>query len=112
MPCFTYPWHFHPEFEILYVIDGFGTSYVADNIKSFQSGDLALLGSNLPHFWKSDQSYLESEGNLKVKYIVIQFPHDFFSDAGSKLSRISCYRKIAETIDERHPVFARNLFPK
>ena len=33
MPHFTFPWHFHNEFEILYVIDGIGTSFVADNIE-------------------------------------------------------------------------------
>ncbi len=80
MPYFTYPWHFHSEFELLYVINGFGTSYVADSIKPFQSGDLALLGSNLPHFWKSDESYYKEGSKEKVEYIVIQFPNDFFSD--------------------------------
>lgn len=80
MPHFTYPWHFHPEYEILYVIDGSGTSFVADSIEEFQSGDLALIGSTLPHFWRSDEKYLNSGGKLKVKYIVIQFPNDFLKD--------------------------------
>ena len=80
MPHFTYPWHFHPEFEILYVIEGSGTSFVADSIEEFQSGDLALIGSNLPHFWRSDEIYLNSGGNLKIKYIVIQFPYDFLKE--------------------------------
>jgi AraC-like DNA-binding protein/mannose-6-phosphate isomerase-like protein (cupin superfamily) len=80
MPHFTYPWHFHPEFEILYVIDGSGTRFVADNIEEFQSGDMALIGSTLPHFWRSDEKYMNSGGQLKVKYIVIQFPHDFLKD--------------------------------
>jgi len=84
MPYFTYPWHFHSECELLYVIEGFGTSYVADSIKPFQSGDLALLGSNLPHFWKSDESYHNGSSNINVKYIVIQFPNDFFKDQVSK----------------------------
>lgn len=80
MPFFTYPWHFHREFEILYVIEGFGTRFVADNIESFQSGEMALIGSNLPHFWRSDESYLNSGGKLKVKYLVIQFPDDFLKE--------------------------------
>jgi mannose-6-phosphate isomerase-like protein (cupin superfamily) len=80
MPHFTYPWHFHPEYEILYVIEGSGTSFVADSIEEFQSGDLALIGSTLPHFWRSDEKYLNSEGKLKVKYIVIQFPTGFLKD--------------------------------
>jgi len=80
MPHFTYPWHFHSEYELLYVIDGSGTSFVADSIEEFQSGDLALIGSTLPHFWRSDEKYLNSSGQLKVKYIVIQFPPDFLKD--------------------------------
>jgi len=80
MPHFTYPWHFHPEHELLYVIEGSGTSFVADSIEVFQSGDLALIGSNLPHFWRSDEKYLNSGRNLKIKYIVIQFPNDFLKN--------------------------------
>ena len=80
MPHFTYPWHFHPEFELLYVIEGSGTSFVADSIEEFQSGDLAFIGSNLPHFWRSDEKYLRSKGELRIKYIVIQFPCDFLKE--------------------------------
>lgn len=95
MPFFTYPWHFHSEFEILYVIEGFGTRFVADNIESFQSGELALIGSNLPHFWRSDKSYLQSEGKKKVKYIVIQFPGDFLKD---KIANYPEYHLIGELL--------------
>ncbi|NQU54119.1 MAG: AraC family transcriptional regulator [Bacteroidetes bacterium] len=80
MPHFTFPWHFHNEIELLYVMEGIGTSFVADDIQKFQAGDLVLLGSNLPHFWRSDESYLNDSGTLKVKYIVIQFPSDFFKE--------------------------------
>jgi len=80
-PHFTYPWHFHSEYEILYVIDGFGTSFVADSIEKFDSGDLALLGSNLPHFWKSDESFHSENNPKKVIYIVIQFSNAFFKEA-------------------------------
>ncbi len=80
MPYFTYPWHFHPELEILYVIEGTGTRFVADSIEDFSSGDLAFIGSNLPHFWRSDEIYLKSGGNLKIKYIVIQFSYNFLKE--------------------------------
>ncbi len=80
MPYFTYPWHFHDEYEILYVIDGFGTRFIADNIEQFHSGDLVLIGNNVPHFWRSDEIYMNGDGKLKVKYIVIQFPSDFLNE--------------------------------
>lgn len=79
-PHFTYPWHFHSEYEILYIINGSGTSFVADHIEQFQAGDLVLIGSNLPHFWRSNESFLNSNGKLKVKYMVIQFPNNFFKE--------------------------------
>lgn len=74
MPHFTYPWHFHREYEIIFVIEGHGISFAADNYEHFKSGDLVLLGSNLPHCWRSDQSYYSENNKKQVKYIVIQFP--------------------------------------
>jgi AraC-like DNA-binding protein/mannose-6-phosphate isomerase-like protein (cupin superfamily) len=76
-PHFTYPWHFHPEFEILYITEGSGTRFVADSIEDFKSSDLVLVGSSLPHFWRSEEKYLNSNGKLSVKYYVIQFPNNF-----------------------------------
>ena len=67
MPRFTYPWHFHSEFELLFVIEGKGTSFVADNIEKFETGDLVLMGSNLPHFWRSDENQSAKPIKLKVK---------------------------------------------
>ncbi len=79
-PHFTYPWHFHSEYEIVYVIDGSGNRFVGDNIESFRSGDFVLLGSNLPHFWKSDEFYHQSERENNVKYVVIHFSNVFFDN--------------------------------
>jgi AraC-like DNA-binding protein/mannose-6-phosphate isomerase-like protein (cupin superfamily) len=112
MPHFTYPWHFHPEFEILYVIEGSGTSFVADSIEEFQSGDLALIGSTLPHFWRSDEKYINSGGKLKVKYIVIQFPNDFLKD---EIANYPEYHSIGDMLERASkgirfsPEFARKI---
>ena len=95
MPYVTYPWHFHDEYEILYVIDGFGTRFIADSIEPFQSGDLVLMGSNVPHFWRSDESYINGDGILKVKYIVIQFPSDFLKE---EISNYPEYHLIGELL--------------
>ncbi len=83
-PHFTYPWHFHSEYELLYVLDGHGTRFVADNIESFKAGDLVLIGSNVPHFWRSHSSYYEKGNPKKVNYIVIQLPNEFFKEAISE----------------------------
>lgn len=42
-------WHFHPEFEIVYVPHGKGRRFVGDKVSQFNDGDLILLGPNIPH---------------------------------------------------------------
>ena len=71
-PHFTFPWHFHNEIEIVYVIRSHGTRYVADSSEPFYEGDLVLIGSNVPHYWKNDNAYYETDSGLRVNAIVIQ----------------------------------------
>ena len=40
---FTYPWHFHNEYEIIYVEKGERDCLVGDSIISYSKGDLILL---------------------------------------------------------------------
>lgn len=42
-------WHFHPEFEIVFVPHGQGRRFVGQKISRFDEGDLVLLGPNIPH---------------------------------------------------------------
>lgn len=76
-PHFTFPWHFHSEFEIVYVLKSSGKRFVADSVEPFGEGDITLLGSNLPHFWKNE---LNLEKDSWVNAIVVQFHKDFFRD--------------------------------
>lgn len=47
--------HFHPEVEILLVIQGTGIRYVGDSVESFQPGDLVMIGPNVSHEWCSNK---------------------------------------------------------
>jgi AraC-like DNA-binding protein len=49
-------WHYHPEIELIHFHKGSGTQFVGDNIKRFAPGDMVLVGSNLPHYWKYDEN--------------------------------------------------------
>jgi len=77
-PHFTFPWHFHPEFELVYIMKSFGKRFVADHVEDFSEGDLVLLGSNLPHFWKNDEIFFNNDPRYMVNAIVIHFSPDFF----------------------------------
>ena len=46
-------WHYHRFLEITLFEEGRGTRFVGDRIDSFASGDIVLLGENLPHYWKT-----------------------------------------------------------
>ncbi len=46
------PWHCHAEVELVLVLESQGYRIVGDNIRSLQSGDLVLLGANLPHAYQ------------------------------------------------------------
>jgi len=77
-PHFTFPWHFHSEFEIVYVLKSSGKRFVADSVEPFQEGDITLMGSYLPHFWKSDVP--GNTATSRVNAIVVQFHMDFFRE--------------------------------
>jgi AraC-like DNA-binding protein len=48
--------HFHPEVEILLVVQGSGTRYVGDSVEPFAPGDLVMIGPNVSHEWLSDKT--------------------------------------------------------
>lgn len=80
VPHFDAPLHFHPEYELTLIVGGNGKRFVGDSVENFESGDLVLLGSNLPHFWRSDKP---SETTSEA--IVIQFSTDFVENILGKL---------------------------
>jgi len=42
-------WHFHPEYELVYIEGVSGTRHVGDHISTYDENDLVLIGPNIPH---------------------------------------------------------------
>ncbi|MVM29204.1 helix-turn-helix domain-containing protein [Spirosoma sp. HMF4905] len=84
VPYFSSPFHFHPEYELTYIIRGSGKRFVGASIDNFEKGDLILLGSNLPHFWRSDAEYYQDQG-LQCEAIVIHFSDQFVEQIIQKI---------------------------
>ncbi|WPU98705.1 AraC family transcriptional regulator [Mucilaginibacter sp. cycad4] len=75
--AFDAPYHFHEEYELTCIISGTGKRYVGSHMEDFASGDLVLLGSNLPHCWKLEPN----ETVLReASAVVIQFNDAFLGE--------------------------------
>ncbi len=77
LPNFGTVWHYHPELEFHYIIRGEGIRLVGDNISEFQSGEMLMLGQNLPHMWRCNETYFQNDPSITAEAIVIHFMPDF-----------------------------------
>ncbi len=71
LPSFDHGYHFHPELELTLIRSGTGKRYTGHHVGEFSSGDLVLLGSDLPHCWQSDPQKGEASA------VVVQFSTGF-----------------------------------
>ncbi|AZQ65248.1 AraC family transcriptional regulator [Flammeovirga pectinis] len=71
--CQDATWHYHHQYELIYIAKSQGVRFVGDNVSPFESGDLVLVGPNLPHLWK-DEVLLSTDD---VNIIVVKFEGDF-----------------------------------
>ena len=74
---FDAPWHYHPEYELTYIVKSYGRRFVGDQVEAFQAGDLVLLGPDLSHFWRNDDDFYTGNVAQQAESIVIQFPASF-----------------------------------
>ncbi len=77
MPDINNRWHYHSALELIYVKKGRGTQFIGDSIKNFKDGDVVLLGSNLPHYWRFDPEFFDEKAGEPVDVYAIHFKEDF-----------------------------------
>lgn len=63
-PYFYDSYHYHPEFQISYIIHGTGTRIIGDSVGRFNKDELYIIGSNIPHIFKSDKNFYEPESEF------------------------------------------------
>ena len=88
-PFHNAPFHYHPEFELAYIKEGFGRRIIADKIESFYAGDLVFLGPNLPHVWQNDDIFHKGFANFRSRFMSIHFKKEIFSDGLLQLQESS-----------------------
>ena len=75
-PYYPTPWHYHPEMEIALVTESTGKRFIGDHISDFKPGNLALIGSNIPHTYRNDDKYYDKNSSLRAKSIVVHFTEE------------------------------------
>ena len=71
----TFLWHYHPEFELVYVEADAGIRHVGSHISGYTQSDLVFIGSSIPH--------LNFDYRLRSEYhqVVVQLREDFLGSA-------------------------------
>jgi AraC-like DNA-binding protein len=68
-------WHYHPEYEVVYIEGASGTRHVGEHISRYEGSDLVFIGPNIPH--------LNFDYGVRTDYrkVVVQLNQDFLGEA-------------------------------
>jgi len=91
-PTFGFLWHYHPEYELTLILEGYGQRLVGNSIEDYAPGDLILLGSNLPHTYVSSPS---DASNLHRAH-VLQFRPERLGESFLSLPEMRYVRRLLE----------------
>ena len=73
-PHFETNWHKHEEFELILIIEGYGTAMIGDYIGEFKPGDMYFISGNLPHWFKKQHH------TLTCCSVVLHFKREIFEN--------------------------------
>ncbi|SEM38964.1 AraC-type DNA-binding protein [bacterium A37T11] len=80
VPYMNNRWHYHTEVELIHFEEGYGTQFVGDSIHHFEKGDVVLIGTNLPHYWRFDDCYLQEGYQKSADVRVAHFNEQFMGE--------------------------------
>jgi AraC-like DNA-binding protein len=71
--------HYHPELELVYIIEGEGTLLIGEQLEQVSTGMLIMIGPNIPHLFKFENhtyaNVLMKQGriDLNLKLLTLHF---------------------------------------
>lgn len=88
--CFkkSFFWHFHPEYEIVYVEGGSGTRHVGQHLSGYVDNDLIFIGPDVPHL------NFDYGLGYEINQIVVQLKEDFLGDAFLNAPELSAIKAL------------------
>jgi AraC-like DNA-binding protein len=90
-PYFETPWHQHVAYELLLTNGSTGQAFIGDFIGEYRPGEVYLLGSNLPHWFR------KKEADMVGCAVVVHFMEDFWGSAFLNLPEMQAVRKLLQT---------------
>ena len=85
-----YFWHYHPEYEIVFVRKGSGKLHIGEHLKNYEEGELVFIGPDLPHTGFGYGVIGEHEE------IVVQLREDFLGEEFMQKPELQHIRKLFE----------------
>jgi AraC-like DNA-binding protein len=93
---FPYPWHYHPEYELVLIRKSTGRRMIGDHIGYFEAGDLVFIGSMLPHVSVNDPRFVRGEAECLAEAIVIQFVDEFLGKKFMQTPEMEAFRNFLD----------------
>lgn len=88
-----HPLHFHPAYELTWILRSNGVRFVGDSVETYRAGDLVLTGPNLPHCWRDD---VDPAGDNGPEWIIAQFDPASFGPAFLELPEAAALRELLD----------------
>jgi len=73
LPCFYPHLHRHEEIQLTLILKGEGTLVVGNSMHCFKPNEVYLIGANMPHVFKSDDSYFGQDSPKEIHALTIFF---------------------------------------
>lgn len=83
-------WHFHPEYEIVYVEATEGTRHIGDHISRYRESDLVFVGPNIPHL------NFDYGVHTDCSQVIVQMKEDFLGREFLDLPELKNIRQLFE----------------
>ena len=91
IPEIPFEWHHHPECELTLTLNSRGLRFIADHIGAYDSHDLVLVPSEMPHTWASTKAIDDSHPHVAI---VVWFTESFALQLADVCPEYSSIRKL------------------
>ena len=70
--------HQHEEIQLSFIVEGEGTLIVGDTVNYYSKNDILVIGSHIPHVFKSDVKASKNSHMLTLFFTKYSFGESFF----------------------------------